>query len=99
LAPGTYNVTAEANGFSVSTVSNVHITVNLSTSVNFTLKVGTIAQNITVQANAIQLETENSELGGTVSRQQIIELPQLGRNPYNLIALQPGVIPEDINSG
>ena len=99
LAPGTYNVTAEANGFSVSTVSNVHITVNLSTNVDLLLKVGAISQNITVQANAIQLETENSELGGTVSRQQIIELPQLGRNPYNLIALQPGVLPVYFNAG
>ena len=99
LAPGTYNVSAEASGFSTTTVSDVNITVNLSTAVNFILKVGVISQKITVQANAIQLETENSELGGSVSRQQIIELPQLGRNPYNLIALQPGVIPEDINSG
>lgn len=99
LAPGTYKVTAEANGFSLSTVSGIHITVNLSTGINLTLKVGAISQNVTVQANAIQLETENSELGGTVSRQQIIELPQLGRNPYNLLALQPGVLPVYFNAG
>jgi hypothetical protein len=99
LAPGTYNVMAEANGFSLSTVSGVHITVNLSTSVNLSLKVGAISQHIAVQANAIELETENSELGGTVSRQQIIELPQLGRNPYNLLALQPGVLPVYFNAG
>ncbi len=99
LAPGTYNVSAEANGFSTTTVSNVHITVNLSTAINFTLKLGVVSQKVTVQANAIQLETNNSELGGSVSRQQIIELPQLGRNPYNLLALQPGVLPVYTNSG
>jgi hypothetical protein len=99
LAPGTYNVTAEANGFDQSVVSGVHITVNLSTSVNLTLKVGAVSQKITVRANAIQLETENSELGGTVSRDQLIELPQLGRNPYNLLALQPGVLPVYNNAG
>ncbi len=99
LAPGTYNVSAEANGFSTTTVSNVHITVNLSTAINFTLKVGVVSQKVTVQANAIQLETNNSELGGSVSRQQIIELPELGRNPYNLLALQPGVLPVYTNSG
>lgn len=97
--PGTYNVTAEASGFSISTVANVRITVNLSTSVNLTLKVGGVTQSVIVQANAIQLETENSELGGTASRDQIIELPQLGRNPYNLIALQPGVLPVYNNAG
>src|ERR1700757_5004450 len=36
LAPGTYNVSAEATGFSTTTVSNAHITVNLSTAINFT---------------------------------------------------------------
>ena len=99
LNPGTYDVSAEANGFSPSTISAVHITVNLSTALNFLLKVGTVSERVTVQANAIALETENSELGGTASRQQIIELPQLGRNPYNLIALQPGVLPVYTNSG
>ena len=99
LNPGTYRVTAKANGFSQATVSGIHITVNLSTNVNLTLQIGSVSQNVTVQANAIQLETENSELGGTVSRQQIIELPQLGRNPYNLLALQPGVLPVYFNAG
>jgi len=94
LAPGTYSVTAELQGFSISTVSGVHLTVNLSTSVDLKLRVGAISQQVVVQANAIQLETENSELGGTVSRQQILELPQVGRNAYNLALLQPGVIPE-----
>jgi hypothetical protein len=99
LNPGMYNVSAEAQGFSVSTVSNANITVNLSTAINFTLQIGAIAQQITVQANAIQLETENSELGGTATREQILNLPQNGRNPYNLIALDPGVLPVYSNSG
>jgi Carboxypeptidase regulatory-like domain/TonB dependent receptor len=99
LSPGTYNVSVEANGFSTTTFSGVHITVNLSTTINFSLKVGVVSQQVTVQANPIQLETENSELGGSVSRQQIIQLPQLGRNPYNLLALQPGVLPVYNNAG
>lgn len=99
LAPGTYNVTAAASGFALATISDIRITVNLSTNVNLILKVGSVSQNVTVKANAIQLETENSELGGTASREQIIELPELGRNPYNLLALQPGVLPVYSNAG
>jgi Carboxypeptidase regulatory-like domain/TonB dependent receptor len=94
LAPGTYDVTTEATGFSISVTSGIHLTVNLSTSVDIALKVGSVTQKVTVQANAIQLETENSELGGTFNRQQILELPQLGRNAYNLDLLSPGVLPE-----
>lgn len=92
LAPGTYDVTAEAAGFSTAVVSGVHLTVNLETSVNLTLKVGSVSLKVTVQANAIQLETENSELGQTFNYQQIIELPS--RGGYNLDLLSPGVLPE-----
>jgi hypothetical protein len=92
LAHGTYDVSAEANGFSRSIVSGVNLTVNLSTNVDLTLKVGAASQQVTVQANAIQLETENSELGQTFNRQQIIEVP--GRSGYNLDLLSPGVLPE-----
>jgi hypothetical protein len=99
LQPGFYNVSAEQNGFSTTAVNGVHITVDLHTTVNLTMKIGNVSQTVTVEANAIQLETDNSELGGTVHRQQIIELPQLGRNPYNLIALQPGVLPVYNNAG
>lgn len=67
---------------------------NLSTSVDLKLAVGAVTQQVVVEANEIQLETENSELGGTVSLQQILGLPQVGRNAYNLALLQPGVIPE-----
>src|SRR5260370_11401955 len=106
LTPGTYNVTAESRGFSTSIISGVHLTVNLSTSVDLKLTVGAVSQQLVVQANAIQLETENSELGGTVSRQQILELPQVGRDAYHLALLQPVVLPDQnsalqpqINSG
>jgi Carboxypeptidase regulatory-like domain len=94
LAPGTYNVSATAQGYSLQEVSGIHLTVNLSTGVNIKLTVGSVNQQVSVRANAIQLETENSELGGTVSRQQILELPQLGRNAYSLADLAPGVLPE-----
>ncbi len=65
---------------------------NLATSVDLTMKVGTVSQQVTVQANAIQLETENSELGQTFNRSRFIELP--GRGGYNLDLLSPGVLPE-----
>ena len=94
LRPGTYNLTATAKGFATESVTGVHLTVNLSTRINLTLDVGAVTQQVVVQADAIQLETGNSELGNTISRQQILELTQLGRNPYSLAVLAPGVLPE-----
>ncbi|WP_370561366.1 TonB-dependent receptor [Edaphobacter albus] len=92
LAHGTYDVTADALGFSKTVVTGVNLTVNLNTAVDLTLKVGGVSQQVTVQANAIQLETENSQLGQTYNRQQIIAIP--GRGGYNLDLLSPGVLPE-----
>lgn len=94
LDPGTYEVAANAPGFSTAVVSGIHLTVNLTASVNLELKVGAVSEKVTVEANAIQLETESPELGGTISRTQIIELPNLGRNIFNLILLEPGVMPD-----
>jgi len=99
LSPGDYDVTAASQGFARSIVTGIHLTVNLTASIQLTLKPGSVTQQVSVQANAIQLETETSELGGTVGREQIIELPQLGRNPYNLLALEPGVLPVYFNAG
>jgi len=94
LTYGYYDVAAAKQGFQQKVVVGIHLTVNLSTNVKFSLKPGTINQTVKVQASAIQLETVNSELGGTAGRLQINELPQLGRNPLNFMLLQPGVIPE-----
>jgi hypothetical protein len=99
LSPGDYDVTAASEGFARSMLTGIHLTVNLTASIQLTLKPGSVTQQVSVQANAIQLETETSELGGTVGREQIIELPQLGRNPYNLLALEPGVLPVYFNAG
>src|SRR5260370_11351619 len=82
-------------GFSTAVVAGVHLTVSLTATVNLELKVGTVTEQVTVAANAIQLETESSALGGTISRSQILELPQLGsRSIYSLILLEPRVLPE-----
>lgn len=95
LTPGVYDLAADAQGFQQTKVAGIHLTINLSTTVTFTMKPGKVTQQITVQASPIQLETVNSELGGTVSPEQISELPQLGRNPYNLLELEPGAIQEN----
>lgn len=95
LTPGFYDVTATAKGFQKTTVTGIHLTVNLSTFVKLTMKVGLVTQKVTVQASPIELDTVNSELGGTIYSEQIQDLPQLGRNPYNLLLLEPGVIQEN----
>jgi hypothetical protein len=55
------------------------------------LKVGANQQAITVQANAIQVETTNTQLGQVIDEKTIVGLPFNGRSYLDLPGLQPGV--------
>ncbi len=94
LPAGEYELTVEKQGFERARVSNIRLTVGLTATVNITLKTGSVQQEITVQAPAVQLEQESAALGNTIDQKQIVELPLLGRNPYSLVLLAPGVMPK-----
>ncbi len=62
--------------------------------VNFitvTLQIGTANDTVTVEANAVQVETTSTQLGAVMTDQSIRELPLSTRNTYQLLQLQPGV--------
>jgi len=93
VKPGTYKVTAEATGFKKTSVENVVVQVATVSTVNIDLEVGTVTEQITVNASEAQevINTSNSEVGDVVDRQRILDLPLDGRNPFELTALQAGV--------
>ncbi|MDQ6665271.1 MAG: TonB-dependent receptor [Acidobacteriota bacterium] len=94
LPPGEYEILAEKQGFNASRISGIHLTVGLTATINTTLVVGSLQQEVTVSATAVQLEQESSSLGTVVGSKQIVELPLLGRDPYALVLLAPGVLPK-----
>ena len=87
---GTYTVTITAQGFKTFIANDVKIDVGREYSLNPTLEVGSISENVTVVAGADIINTTNGEVSNTVSERQIQELPLNGRNPLNLIQLQAG---------
>jgi hypothetical protein len=97
LAIGRYNVTVTAAGFATSTDTGVLITINSTTPLNVTLKPGPVTETLTVDASAPAVESESSEIGGTISQQQIEDLPiSLAkgvngmRSPETFVFLVPG---------
>src|SRR5712691_10922918 len=92
LPVGTYEVTAELSGFSRARVTEVPLRVGMTATVDLTLKPGAVAAEITVTASAAQLQLHESTLGQVISGRQMIELPLVGRNPYSLVTLAPGVV-------
>lgn len=94
LHPGRYEVTAEAAGFKKSRVSGVILRVGLTTTVDFQLEVGAVQAEITVSATPVTLQQETAAVGAVIGSEQMLQLPLLGRNPYSLLLLSPGVLPK-----
>ncbi len=93
LPIGEYAVRVEKPGFQTAAVSGVILRVNLIATINIQLSVGTVRQEVTVQAAPVMLEQQQASLGQVVSTTAIIQLPNLGRDPYAFVKLAPGVLP------
>jgi hypothetical protein len=88
---GKYTVTAEAPGFSKAVAANVEVDVNARQRVDLTMQVGQITDSVQVTDAAAALETDSSEHGQVINRQQIVELPLNGRNYADLALLSTNV--------
>jgi hypothetical protein len=94
LLPGTYVVRIEAPGFkAVEKAITVQVGVVSSGSVK--LEIGSGNTVITVEASAVELNTEQATVQGVMTTQQIEQLPIGGRNFLDLAQLEPGVQIQD----
>src|ERR1700676_4669922 len=92
LAPGTYKIHVEAKGFKSSERPSVTIEVATDVRADFALQPGNVSETVTVSGDIPLLNTTSSTLGGTLSNQEINDLPLNGRNYENLLQLRPGVM-------
>ncbi|HEV2117495.1 MAG TPA: TonB-dependent receptor [Terriglobales bacterium] len=92
LPPGSYTLTAQAQGFKTATLTNVNVNAGSVQRADFHLEVGQVSQTVEVSGAAPAVDTEDSKLSTTVSSTQITNLPLNGRNVYDLIQLAPGAV-------
>jgi hypothetical protein len=92
LAPGTYKIHVEAKGFKSAERPSVTIEVATDVRADFALQPGNVSETVTVSGDIPLLNTTSSTLGGTLSNQEINDLPLNGRNYENLLQLRPGVM-------
>src|SRR6185369_9549865 len=93
LPAGTYNLTASATGFRKFTATNIDLKVNDQLRLDITLQVGSITENVSVEANALQVETESTQMGDVIESKKMLSLPLNGRSYLDLLGLQAGVAP------
>ena len=94
LIPGDYLVRIEAPGFE-SAEKPVVVQVGVITPANIKMTIGKETQTITVEGNAVTVNTEQATLQGVITTQQIDNLPFNGRNFLDLAQLEPGVQIQD----
>jgi hypothetical protein len=91
LSPGTYAVAAEASSFKTASSPDVVVVAEAVRGLNVSLQPGSAQESVTVTAGTEALQTENASVTGTITARQVVDLPEFGRDPYNLIRLTPGV--------
>jgi len=91
VEPGTYTVRASKQGFKAIEHKGVRIGTQQFITMDLTLEVGALAEQITVEAGGVALETSNASVGSTLDEKTIQTLPTAGRNPFFLATITPGV--------
>jgi hypothetical protein len=95
LPPGTYTITAEMPGFKKSEKKDVVLPTASKVNVgNLVLEVGSLAETITVNAEAgqLQIQSESGERSNLVTNRQLRDIGLNGRNVVDLMRTIPGVI-------
>ena len=92
LSPGTYSVSAQAQGFKKSVTTWFTLTVDQVVRVDLRLKPGAATETEAAMARAVALDTDSAALSQLVSRQQVEELPLNGRNFMQLLLVGAGAV-------
>src|SRR5712691_6698106 len=91
VEPGTYTVKATKQGFKAIEHKGVRIGTQQFITMDLTLEVGALEEQVTVEAGGVELETSNASVGSTLDEKTIQTLPTAGRNPFFLATVTPGV--------
>lgn len=98
LPPGNYRVSAAASGFQ-SVNRDTHLEIGAHAILDFQLKVGQVAQEVSVEGGSAEIEPTRSMVSEVVEERQIEELPVNGRQFIDFALLAPGVTVGDTTSG
>jgi hypothetical protein len=93
LPAGTYTLAVTATGFRPFNETNIEVKVNDQLHIDVTMALGTTTETVSVEANAVQVQTESTQLGDVIDSKKMLALPLNGRSYIDLLGLQAGVAP------
>lgn len=92
LPVGVYEVRVQKEGFSPQMKGGIQLVVGESASVDITLAVGEVRQEVTVVEVAPLVSLSTQDTSGLVNQKQVKELPLNGRSYDQLLTLNPGAV-------
>jgi hypothetical protein len=100
LAPAKYKLTVEKAGYKTKVFDDVAVNAEAVQGIDVSLEPGDVSATVTVtQETAQTLETENANVDKALTTQEVRNLPQFGRDPYELARLTPGVFGDAARGG
>jgi hypothetical protein len=87
---GHYIIKAEVSGFKVAEKTGLVLNVGDRARVDFQMQVGATRESITVEADAVKVQSDSGEVSTVITGQQITQLESNGRSLYTLANLTPG---------
>jgi hypothetical protein len=94
LPVGTYKLNASMTGFQQFNTTDIILKVNDELHFDVRMTVGSINEQISIAADAVQVETESTQLGDVIDSKKMLALPLNGRSYLDLLGLQAGVAPD-----
>jgi hypothetical protein len=91
VIPGTYSVAVEATGFKKLDRKNIVLATQGQLTVDLQMEVGSLAESVEVAAEAALIDTATASQGQVIDRQKIVDLPNIGRNPFIMSKLAPNI--------
>ncbi|MCI0388884.1 MAG: carboxypeptidase regulatory-like domain-containing protein [Acidobacteria bacterium] len=91
LAPGSYRLTVEKDGFKKLQREGLRVSVNEAAVADLMLDVGAVSEVITVQTNGEITQTQTSSVSQIIETHEIADLPLNSKDFQKLTFLAPGV--------
>ncbi len=92
VTPATYTVSAEAPGFKRAERKGVVVPTQTAITLDLALELGQVTEQIMVTGESSLLDTASASTGQVIDRQKLVDLPNLGRNPFMLSKLSESVV-------
>jgi hypothetical protein len=93
LTPGTYSLKAELQGFEPSTRTGLVLGVGQEISVTLTMNLAGVREEVNVTAQTPVIETTASNIGTSITSNEIDNSPSANRSQFSLMQTIPGLVP------